>query len=301
MDADHQVAGEDFFEDMVRQLAANRRAADLLYAPGPSAPEMLPPGEAPAYEFAFAVRGAFRLRTVPEHIFRLALRRLLLIGKGVDHYELPPDPPRPYAACWCWVQGTTAVIHHTSRMPPGAWHASTSVRLTGRTSVESIVMAIEAELRDREWGWAESVHGLLTHLSSILVRRLHRGGAVHFQDAEPPAMSADPSTWHALHSVLQYCEANLRRPFALRELAAAVGYSPSHVSRLASHYLGRPLFDYVRSLRITTAKQLLDSTGMSVAEVASHLGYADPASFSHAFKRVEGVAPRAYRRRRSDR
>jgi AraC-like DNA-binding protein len=36
---------------------------------------------------------------------------------------------------------------------------------------------------------------------------------------------------------------------------------------------------------------------MSVAEVAERLGYAEPASFSHAFKRWKGTPPHVYRAR----
>lgn len=295
-----QATADSPFEDMVRRLAARRRAPELLYAPGASAPAALPPGEPPAYEFVFPLRGALRVRTAPDRIFEVGGRRLLLIGKGVDHYELPPDPPRPYAACWCWIEGTTGVIHHSYFTPPNQWRSGTSVRLAGRTSVESTVMTIEAELRDREWGWARSVQGLLTHLANTLIRRLRRGAALHLRRHEHPAVAADPHTWRALGAVLGYCEANFRTSFGLDDLAAAVGYSPSYVSRLASHHLGQPLFDYVRSLRIVSAKHLLDATDMSVGEIASHLGYADIASFSHAFKRLEGVSPRAYRHSHRD-
>jgi AraC-like DNA-binding protein len=300
VDSGRQAAGDTPFEDMVQRLTISRRDPELLYAPGASAPELLPPGEPPAYEFAFALRGALRVRTAPDHIFELSGRRLLLIGKGVEHDELPPDPPRPYAACWCWVEGTTGVIHHSYFTPPRRLRSGHSVRLPGRTSVESTVMAIEAELRDREWGWGKSVQGLLTHLANTLIRRLRRGAALHLRVREHPAVAADPSTWRALGAALRYCEANFRTPFGLDELAAAVGYSPSYISRLASHHLGQPLFDYVRSLRVVSAKHLLDSTSMSIGDIAGHLGYADIASFSHAFKRLEGVSPRAYRRSHHD-
>jgi AraC-like DNA-binding protein len=43
------------------------------------------------------------------------------------------------------------------------------------------------------------------------------------------------------------------------------------------------------------ARQLLDGTEMSIAEVAADVGYADPLYFSRHFKRLHGVAPTQYR------
>lgn len=44
------------------------------------------------------------------------------------------------------------------------------------------------------------------------------------------------------------------------------------------------------------ACDLLQTSPLSVQQVAEHLGYAEPSSFSHAFKRWTGVSPEQYRR-----
>ena len=59
----------------------------------------------------------------------------------------------------------------------------------------------------------------------------------------------------------------------------------------------RLLIDEVRGV---LAEEML-SHRMSVAEVAERLGYAESASFSHAFKRWKGTAPGIYRARLSKR
>jgi AraC-like DNA-binding protein len=50
--------------------------------------------------------------------------------------------------------------------------------------------------------------------------------------------------------------------------------------------------------RFTLACRLLWTADTPVAEVAGELGYADPSSFSRAFRRWLGTSPREYRRRR---
>lgn len=54
--------------------------------------------------------------------------------------------------------------------------------------------------------------------------------------------------------------------------------------------------DLVNEERFHEAERLLAEPGRPVAEIARHLGYPDPANFSHAFRRWTGVAPKNYRR-----
>ena len=54
----------------------------------------------------------------------------------------------------------------------------------------------------------------------------------------------------------------------------------------------RALLDEVRQ---ELAEELLVTAGLPVAEVAHRLGYVAVSSFSQAFRRWEGMGPRAYR------
>ena len=294
---------EDIFEAMLAQLAAHRPAEALMHATARA--EGRPP-EVPApfhhhdvhgcYEFAWVSEGETRIAT-PDDLFHLAPGRLLLIDPGVEHDESPGDPPGPYLMFWCHLQATLARLYRTGYSPPTAWRRGPTIEVGGRTSLDSIAVAIATEMDTRDWGWTRSVHSLLVYLTCILTRRLRRGNALHLRGAESPTISADPRTWRVIHGALQFCEANFRRPLRLNDVAAAVGYSPSHLSRLISTHLGHSLSDHIRSLRIAAAKHLLESSNLSIAHISRSLGYADPSHFSHAFKRAAGVSPRSYRQR----
>ncbi len=56
----------------------------------------------------------------------------------------------------------------------------------------------------------------------------------------------------------------------------------------------RRLLDEVR---FEAACHMLERTETSLAQIASNLGYADPANFTRAFERWTGQTPSAYRRR----
>jgi transcriptional regulator GlxA family with amidase domain len=71
------------------------------------------------------------------------------------------------------------------------------------------------------------------------------------------------------------------RTFARRFLAAT-GYQP---------------VDYVHTIRIEEAKQLLETDTVGVEEIGHIVGYEDPTFFRRLFKRKAGLTPAAYRRK----
>ncbi|MCP4380544.1 MAG: helix-turn-helix domain-containing protein, partial [Hyphomicrobiales bacterium] len=67
-----------------------------------------------------------------------------------------------------------------------------------------------------------------------------------------------------------------------RRFKAATGYAP---------------VDYVQTLRIEEAKQMLERSPEATDSVAHAVGYEDPAFFRRLFKRKTGVTPARYRQR----
>lgn len=67
-----------------------------------------------------------------------------------------------------------------------------------------------------------------------------------------------------------------------RRFKAATGYTP---------------IDYVQTLRIEEAKQMLESTDQPVDDIGVAAGYEDPTFFRRLFKRSTGVTPSRYRQR----
>jgi len=249
------------------------------------------------HEFAFVVRGAALVIT-PVRRFEMTPGRLLLMGRSIEHYEAPASAGKGYQACWCTISDSHARVDNTAYAPGQGWRKGPGMALVGRTDVENIAVAIASEIANRDIGWVHSVRGLLDYLSFILVRRLRRGNVLRLPTSESPTISADPRPWRAVQKALRVCEANFHRPLGLAEVSAAVGYSPSRLSRLISAHLGHPYQDHIRTLRVNAAKQLLESSEMSVGEIARSLGYDDVSYFSHAFSRATGMSPRSYRKSR---
>jgi len=87
-------------------------------------------------------------------------------------------------------------------------------------------------------------------------------------------------------------------PWTLKKLAGEVGMSRSALADRFTHFVGRPPMQYLTHWRMQVAARLLADGGSKVSAVALEVGYDSEAAFSRAFKRIAGVSPAAWRRRR---
>ena len=53
--------------------------------------------------------------------------------------------------------------------------------------------------------------------------------------------------------------------------------------------------EYLISIRISNAKQLLSESNLSVAQIAEMCGFNDASYFSYYFKKTFGITPREYK------
>ncbi|WP_392887282.1 helix-turn-helix domain-containing protein [Pseudomonas migulae] len=79
------------------------------------------------------------------------------------------------------------------------------------------------------------------------------------------------------------------------ELARACALSRSHFSRAFKCSTGLSPQDWIRQQRIARAKQLIQSTDLSLTQISLECGFCDQAHFCHIFTRSEGINPFAWR------
>ena len=98
-----------------------------------------------------------------------------------------------------------------------------------------------------------------------------------------------------LAPALQQMHAQVDRPWTVGELADVAALSRSAFFDRFSRTVGIPPMEYLLSWRMELAKQLLRKD-LAIADVAERVGYASTSTFSTAFSRHVGKAPRAYSR-----
>jgi transcriptional regulator GlxA family with amidase domain len=101
---------------------------------------------------------------------------------------------------------------------------------------------------------------------------------------------------HDLSKSIAFMRANLSRSLTLHELSRQAGLSPTRYSLLFREQTGSSPVDHHIRLRMQAACHLLDTTALSIKEVAAKLGYYDPYYFSRLFQKILGCSPLAYRR-----
>lgn len=291
------------FKSRLRSLASGRAAADMLFAPPGVAAGFANGADgrsrahvSDCYEFAYVAKGRAKVVT-PDRTFELTPKRVLLIASHVCHEERPARSDAPYVMFWCAVDENWARLDQSSYRPPGPRKAGPALELLGRTDVANIANAIAVELQNREDGWHRCAEGLLSYLSFILIRRLSRGSSKDPKPSESPTIDGDPRACRIIQSALAYCEAHFWERIRIKDVAEAVGYSPTYVGRLFASHLGHSVSEHLRRLRINAAKTALERSEAPVSEIAGWLGYRDPANFTHAFTRAAGVSPKTYRER----
>jgi AraC-like DNA-binding protein len=84
-------------------------------------------------------------------------------------------------------------------------------------------------------------------------------------------------------------------PWSVTALAKAVGMSRSAFSERFTSAVGTAPAQYLMRWRMHLARGWLRNARLSVADVATRLGYDSEASFSRAFKRLVGVPPSSQR------
>jgi transcriptional regulator GlxA family with amidase domain len=117
-------------------------------------------------------------------------------------------------------------------------------------------------------------------------------------DALAPALvERDPDEAFVL-GMRRLIERFIDRDLPIACMAAELGMSESALRSRCRRCLGASPAQAFALARIERAEALLARTEMSVAEVASYLGFADPFHFSKVFKRLRGRPPSGVRRHR---
>ncbi|MEM7581190.1 MAG: helix-turn-helix domain-containing protein [Mastigocoleus sp.] len=98
-----------------------------------------------------------------------------------------------------------------------------------------------------------------------------------------------------LLQVIEYINHNLAESIKLKDLAAYLGISQFHFSRLFKKSTGITPHQYVMQQRIEEAKNLLKKGNTPIIEIALNCGFNSHAHLGKYFRQITGITPKAYR------
>src|ERR1700730_2778180 len=163
---------------------------------------------------------------------------------------------------------------------------------------------LDAELRERVSGYDESLLRAAQLLASENADGYPRGPLFWNEAASrlidrllvghtsrPPRSSRGRLGQYALQRIRDYVFAHTAEPIQLAALAALVGRSEFHFSRVFARSVGMTPYRYVVHLRLQAAIQHMREGRMGLAEIAAETGFSDQSHMSRWVRRVHAVAP----------
>ncbi len=95
-----------------------------------------------------------------------------------------------------------------------------------------------------------------------------------------------------VEKLLKLVEKNMdNEHFSVEGFAQEAGMSPSQLNRKLKALLNQSSIQFIRSLRMHRAKELLEKDAGNVAEIAYMVGFSDPGYFSNTFRKFFGKRP----------
>ncbi len=95
-----------------------------------------------------------------------------------------------------------------------------------------------------------------------------------------------------MEKLLDVVEQNLgNEHFSVKDLAVEAGMSQSQIHRKLKAVVNQSANQFIRSVRMHRAKELLEKDGGNISEIAYLVGYSDPGYFTKTFRAFFGVLP----------
>lgn len=91
---------------------------------------------------------------------------------------------------------------------------------------------------------------------------------------------------------------NITTEISRDELAGQVFMSPDYLTKLFKKETGMSLSEYITAKRIALARQLLETTELSIVEISRRAGFSYSSYFVRIFKKKTGITPQQYRQER---
>ena len=92
-----------------------------------------------------------------------------------------------------------------------------------------------------------------------------------------------------------YLDMNYAEKLKLQDVAKTFGIHPNYFTRVFHERFGISPKNYLTNLKLKKACRLLTTTELSVAVIASSLGFEDQLAFSKSFKKAFSISPSEYR------
>lgn len=151
------------------------------------------------------------------------------------------------------------------------------IHLENMHSLEPIFAELTAEYIDCK-PYNMQIRGLLMHEVLFLILR-----QLSYGNKQKKLTLAE--------KVINYIQDNFLSDLSNEGIGKHFNYHPNYINRVIQKHTGQSLHQYVLSCRVAKALELLQTSGLSVTEVAEKVGFSSIKHFSQTFKSIYGYSP----------
>ncbi|MBO4754719.1 MAG: AraC family transcriptional regulator [Bacteroidales bacterium] len=211
-----------------------------------------------------------------------------------QYFILPPGKPHEYGTdprdawtiYWLHFRGEQAAIYAEGADEPRTIGVALHSRIGERILIfDELLTTLQAHQGLEDLRYASS---LLHH---FLATMRYLGQYRRALRSDEPRDACD-----VVEAAIHFMRENVERRVTLRDVAAYVGYSPSHFTTLFRRRIGQSPLAYFCRLKVERACHLLLHSDLKVNQICYKVGIDDPFYFSRLFSKAKGVAPSEFRR-----
>jgi transcriptional regulator GlxA family with amidase domain len=242
--------------------------ADTVVLPGRADPEAAVPDDVLQALRAAHDRGA-RMVSICVGAFTLAATGLLDGRRATTH--------------WAAVE-LFRRRHPTVRLDPDVLWVDEGRLLTSAGATAGVDLCLHLVERDHGAGAASEA-------ARAAVAPLRRdGGQAQYIPRRLP-----PETPDEIGGLLAWLAEHSHRDVSLTEIAARAAVSERTLTRRFREYTGQSPARWLSRLRLQQARELLETTDLTVEQVARRVGFPTTSNFRASFRALHGVSPQTYR------
>lgn len=187
----------------------------------------------------------------------------------VVHFELHPrdEPPPSHVGHW------TAAIHDSA----------------AARAIDHLCGSMVRALAEQTSYGNHQADAQLNEMLAVLSRNGTRAVVAHGDTA------ASTASVDAVAAVLGHIASHVCEPLRISELAALAGLHRSHFSAVFTRLTGLPPSRYVTAARLAAARDLLETTDLTLDQIASRCGFDSASHLARRFHQYEAIPPGQYR------
>ncbi len=234
------------------------------------------------YELYYTISGECRY-FIDDRVLSLSENCLVLIPRGIPHRTVYTSQESERVLLFFSADYINpAILPKLYKIFPSRLF---SAKKGQAEKIMKIFEKISEEQKKNDEFSQELIKGHLTELFSVILRSGadREGGAYEKANI-------------VIYDAMQYISAHFAEEITLKDVATRCAMSECSFSRTFKNVSGFGFKEYLASVRLQKAEQLLINTSLSVSEIAYACGFNDSNYFSSFFSKAKGVSPLKFRK-----